>query len=58
MSLGGQTVVWDPDPEPSSRGPADIFSPGTCSPFRQESSALRLAPGISQILDISPKGTG
>ena len=25
MSFGGQTVVWDPDPEP----PADISSPGT-----------------------------
>ena len=46
MSFGGQTVVWDPDPEP----PADISSPGTgwrakarslFQPARQETSALR-----------------
>jgi hypothetical protein len=40
MSFGGQTVVWDPDPEPPSPGP-DTFS-GTWSLFRNrtETSAL------------------
>ena len=53
MSLGGQTVVWDPDPEPPARGPADT-SPGTgwrakarslFQPARSETSALRWEKG-------------
>jgi hypothetical protein len=46
MSFGGQTVVWDPDPEPPPSRP-DIFSPGSWSPFgrRSETSALRWEEG-------------
>jgi hypothetical protein len=42
MSFGGQTVVWDPDPEPPPASP-DIFSPGSWSPLgrRSATSALR-----------------
>jgi hypothetical protein len=54
MSLGGQTVVWDPDPELPSRGAADSSSPGTgwrakarslFQPARMETSALRWEEG-------------
>jgi len=39
MSFHGQTVVWDPDPEPPS--PVNGHWPGTWFLHRSESSALR-----------------
>ena len=43
MSLGGQAVVWDPDPDPPPPWQPQIFSPATWWPFghRAPSSALR-----------------
>jgi hypothetical protein len=38
MSFGGQTVVWDPDPEPPST--TDIHWPGTWFQHSYETSAL------------------
>jgi hypothetical protein len=39
MSFAGQTVVWDPDPEPPST--VDVHWPGTWFLRRSETSALR-----------------
>jgi hypothetical protein len=53
MSLGGQTVVWDPDPDPPARGPADTSAGAgwrakarsLFQPARSETSALRWEKG-------------
>jgi hypothetical protein len=43
VSLDGVAVVWDPDPDPPSRDPAYVFTPGSWPPLqrRADSSALR-----------------